>query len=322
MSGVETIATVPMWIGFIGFVLAMLAIDMAVLGGRHAHRVTAREALGWSIAWFMLALLFNLLLWWHLDAVAGREVANARGLEFLSGYLIEKTLSIDNIFVFLLLFGHFAVPAELQRRVLLYGVIGAIMMRAAMVLLGAWLIGQFSWILYLFGVFLLITGVKMFMFAGHEPVLERNPLLRWMRGHLRITREHHGERFFVVKDGLRHATPLFLVLVLIELTDLVFAVDSIPVIFAITSDPFIVFTSNMFAIMGLRSLYFLLADMAGRFHYMKYGLALVLVFIGAKMLAGYWVHLPVGISLAVVAVILSASVAVSLWLTPPRQRTG
>jgi tellurite resistance protein TerC len=322
MQGVETIATMPMWIGFIAFVLAMLAIDMAVLGGRRAHRVSAAEALGWSIAWFLLALLFNLLLWWHLDVAAGREVANRTGLEFLSGYLIEKTLSVDNIFVFLLLFGHFAVPAELQRRVLLYGVIGAIAMRAAMVLLGAWLISQFSWILYLFGAFLLITGVKMFAFAGHEPDLERNPLLRWMRGHLRITQEHHGERFFVMKNGLRHATPLFLVLVLIELTDLVFAVDSIPVIFAITSDPFIVFTSNMFAIMGLRSLYFLLADMAERFHYMKYGLALVLVFIGAKMLAGYWVHLPVGISLAVVAAILSASVVVSLWLTPPRQRTG
>jgi tellurite resistance protein TerC len=213
------------------------------------------------------------------------------------------------------------VPPEFQRRVLLYGVIGAIVMRAVMILLGAWLISQFSWILYLFGAFLLVTGVKMMVFANEKPDLEANPLLRWMRSHIRVTDEHHGERFFIRKNGLRYATPLFLVLVLIEFTDLVFAVDSIPVIFAITSDPFIVFTSNMFAIMGLRALYFLLADMADRFHYMKYGLALVLVFIGAKMIAGHWVHLPVGISLAVVATILLASVLISLRLTPPR-RTG
>jgi tellurite resistance protein TerC len=294
---------------------------MAVLGGRHAHRVSTKEALGWSIAWFALALLFNLLLWWHLDATVGREVANQKGLEFFSGYLIEKSLSVDNIFVFLMLFSYFAVPPEFQRRVLLYGVIGAIVMRAVMILLGAWLISQFSWILYLFGAFLLVTGVKMMVFANEKPDLEANPLLRWMRSHIRVTDEHHGERFFIRKNGLRYATPLFLVLVLIEFTDLVFAVDSIPVIFAITSDPFIVFTSNMFAIMGLRALYFLLADMADRFHYMKYGLALVLVFIGAKMIAGHWVHLPVGISLAVVATILLASVLISLRLTPPR-RTG
>jgi tellurite resistance protein TerC len=322
MSTMESFATIPMWIGFVVFVLVMLAIDMAVLGGRHAHRVSVREALGWSIAWFALALLFNLLLWWHIDGIAGREAANRTGLEFLSGYLIEKSLSVDNIFVFLMLFRYFSVPPEFQRRVLLFGVIGAIAMRALMVLLGAWLISQFSWILYLFGAFLLITGVKMLLLAHQEPDLASNPLLRWMRGHLRIAEDHHGERFFVVKNGLRHATPLFLVLVMVEATDLVFAVDSIPVIFAITSDPFIVFTSNMFAIMGLRALYFLLADMADRFHYMKYGLALVLVFIGAKMIAGYWVHLSVGISLAVVALILLASVLVSLRLTPSRRRTG
>ncbi|MBK4738269.1 TerC family protein [Noviherbaspirillum sp. DKR-6] len=318
----ETIATIPMWIGFILFVIVMLVIDMAVLGGRHAHRVSTREALGWSIAWFALALLFNLLLWWHLDGTAGREVANRIGLEFFSGYLIEKSLSVDNIFVFLMLFSYFAVPPEFQRRVLLYGVIGAIVMRAIMVLLGAWLISQFSWILYLFGAFLLVTGVKMLVFANQKPDLDANPLLRWMRSHIRIADGYHGERFFVLKNGLRFATPLFLVLVLIEFTDLVFAVDSIPVIFAITSDPFIVFTSNMFAIMGLRALYFLLADMADRFHYMKYGLALVLVFIGAKMIAGYWVHLSVGISLAVVGAILLVSVLLSLRLTAPRQRAG
>lgn len=312
MTDMQSIATGPMWAGFVLFVIGMLVIDMVVLGGRNAHRVSFREAAGWSLAWFVLALLFNLMLWWYLDRTAGREAANTKGLEFLSGYLIEKALSVDNIFVFLMLFSYFAVPAEFQRRVLLYGVIGAIVMRSVMILLGAWLIGQFSWILYVFGAFLLLTGVKMLIFANREPDLEANPLLRWMRGHLRLTPEYHGERFFVVRDGLRHATPLFLVLVLIEFTDLVFAVDSIPAIFAITSDPFIVFTSNMFAIMGLRALYFLLAGMADRFHYLKYGLAVVLVFIGGKMLAAQWYHLPVQASLGIVGAILLVSIALSL----------
>lgn len=314
MAEISSFATPPMWAGFVLFVIAMLVIDMVVLGGRHAHRVSFREALSWSITWLMLALLFNVLLWWYLDGSAGREVANRKGLEFLSGYLIEKALSVDNIFVFLMLFGYFAVPPELQRRVLLYGVIGAIVMRAVMILLGAWLISQFSWILYVFGAFLLITGVKMLIFANQQPDLETNPLLRWMRGHLRISDDYHGERFFIVRQGLLYATPLFLVLVLIEVTDLVFAVDSIPAIFAITSDPFIVFTSNMFAIMGLRALYFLLAGMADRFHYLKYGLAVVLVFIGAKMLAAHWIHLPVQLSLGVVGAILAVSMLLSLAL--------
>lgn len=320
MTDIETFATMPMWTGFILFVIGMLVIDMVVLGGRKAHKVSFREALGWSVAWFALALLFNLLLWWHLDNTVGREVANVKGLEFLSGYLIEKALSVDNIFVFLMLFSYFAVPAEFQRRVLLYGVIGAIVMRAIMILLGAWLISQFSWILYVFGAFLLFTGVKMLIFANHEPDLEANPLLRWMRRHIRVTKEYHGERFFIMRDGLRYATPLFLVLVLIEFTDLVFAVDSIPAIFAITSDPFIVFTSNMFAIMGLRALYFLLAGMADRFHYLKYGLALVLVFIGGKMLAAQWYHLPVQVSLGIVGLILLVAIAASL--VRPSRRTA
>ena len=314
MAEITSFATPAMWTGFVLFVITMLVVDMVVLGGRHAHRVSFKEALGWSITWLMLALLFNLLLWWYLDGSVGREEANRKGLEFLSGYLIEKALSVDNIFVFLMLFSYFAVPPELQRRVLLYGVIGAIVMRAVMIMLGAWLISQFSWILYVFGAFLLFTGIKMLVFANQQPDLETNPLLRWMRGHLRMTDEYHGERFFISRQGLLYATPLFLVLVLIEVTDLVFAVDSIPAIFAITNDPFIVFTSNMFAIMGLRALYFLLAGMADRFHYLKYGLAVVLVFIGAKMLAAQWIHLPVQISLGVVGAILAVSMLLSLAL--------
>nr|WP_183405842.1 TerC family protein [Herbaspirillum sp. SJZ102] len=304
-----------MWLGFIVFVLGMLALDMFALGGRRAHRVSPREALGWSLAWVSLALLFAGLMWWYLDANVGREFANQKGAEFLSGYLIEKALSVDNIFVFLMIFSYFAVPPEMQRRVLLYGVLGAIVMRAVMILLGAWLIAQFSWILYLFGAFLVFTGVKMLVFADKEPDLGDNPLLRWLRGHLKISKEYDGEKFFTVQNGVKYFTPLMLVLLLIELSDLIFAVDSIPAIFAITKDPFIVFTSNMFAIMGLRALYFLLADSAERFHLLKYGLALVLLFVGVKMLAAYWFHIPVVWSLAVVGAILLVSIILSLLLS-------
>lgn len=304
-----------MWAGFIAFVLALLAVDMFALGGRAAHRVTVRQALGWSIAWLASALLFDAGLWWYLDGSAGRAVANEKALEFLSGYLIEKSLSVDNIFVFLMIFNYFAVPAELQRRVLLYGVLGAMVMRAVMILLGVWLVTKFAWVLYLFGAFLLVTGVKMLLFATHEPDLAKNPILRWLRRHLRITADYRGESFFVVQDGLRHVTPLFLVLVLIEATDLVFAVDSIPAIFAVTTDPFIVFTSNIFAIMGLRALYFLLAEMAGRFRLLRYGLAVVLMFVGSKMLAAYWFHPPIQLSLGIIASILLVSMLLSLILS-------
>jgi len=315
VNGVESFASPLMWGGFIVFVLGMLAFDMLVLGGRHSHKVTVKEALGWSIAWVMLALLFSGLLWWYLDHSIGREFANQKSLEFLSGYLIEKSLSVDNIFVFLVIFGYFAVPAEMQRRVLLYGVVGAIVMRAVMILLGAWLIAQFSWIMYLFGAFLVVTGIKMLIFADKESDLNDNPLLKFLRKHMRISNEYDGEKFFTMHNGVRYFTPLMLVLILIEVTDLIFAVDSIPAIFAITTDPFIVFTSNMFAIMGLRALYFLLADVADRFHYLKYGLALVLVFVGGKMLLAYWFHIPVMISLLVVGLILLASVLISLVLS-------
>jgi len=246
--------------------------------------------------------------------VAGREVANRKALEFFTGYLIEQALSVDNMFVFVMIFGYFAVPPELQRRVLLYGVLGAIAMRAAMVLGGVWLVSEFAWVLYVFGLFLVVTGIKMLVLADHRPDLDNNPLLRWLRGHMRITPGFHGQAFFVRIGGVRHATPMFLVLVMIEASDLVFAVDSIPAIFAVTTDPFIVFTSNIFAVMGLRALYFLLADMAERFHLLKYGLALVLVCIGGKMLATPWFHMPTHWSLAIVGAIILVSVVLSLKL--------
>ena len=308
----DSFATGPMWAGFIVFVMAMLALDLFVLGGNKVHRVSVKEAGGWVAAWVTMAFAFAALLWWYLDVHAGREIANRKALEFVTGYLIEQSLSVDNMFVFVMIFTYFAVPAELQRRVLLYGVLGAIIMRAGMILAGVWLVREFAWVLYVFGAFLVVTGVKMLIFADKKPDLEKNPLLRWMRKHMRITPTFHGEKFFVRIDGVRWATPMFLVLAMIEISDLVFAVDSIPAIFAVTTDPFIVFTSNIFAIMGLRALYFLLADISERFHLLKYGLALVLVFIGGKMLMMPWFHIPVQWSLAIVGSVILISILLSL----------
>ena len=315
MNNIESFATGPMWAGFIAFVIAMLALDLFILGGNKAHRVSVKEAASWVVVWVALAVTFGALLWWYLDGTAGREMANRKALEFFTGYIIEQTLSVDNMFVFVMIFTYFAVPPELQRRVLLYGVIGAIVMRAGMILAGVWLVSEFAWILYVFGLFLVVTGIKMLVMADKKPDLEKNPVLRWLRGHMRITPGFHGEKFFVRINGLRHATPMFLVLVMIEVSDLVFAVDSIPAIFAVTTDPFIIFTSNIFAIMGLRALYFLLADMAERFHLLKYGLALVLVFIGGKMLVMPWFHMPVQWSLLIVGSIILISVILSLKLS-------
>ncbi len=311
-SALQSIATWWMWAGFGVFVVAMLAIDMFALGRKGAHKVGAKEALVWSVIWFTLALLFGAALWSWLDNTSGRELANSKTMEYLTGYLLEKTLAMDNIFVFVTIFSYFAVPLEFQKRVLVYGVLGAIILRAIMIMLGAWLIAQFHWVLYLFGAFLLITGIKMFIFADHETDLAKNPLLKWLRSHVRITEGYHGDKFWIYEKGVRWFTPMFLVLVLIEFSDVIFAMDSIPAIFAITSDPFIVFTSNIFAILGLRALYFLLADMAERFHLLKYGLALVLIFVGTKMLIVDWFKVPVTVSLGVIIAILGTSILLSL----------
>ena len=316
MNGLESIASGPMWAGFIAFVLLMLALDLFVFGGNKAHKVSVKEAGIWSLVWVSLALLFNGGLWWYLKGTVGAEIADQKALEFLSGYLIEKTLSVDNVFVFLLIFTAFQVPQQYQRRVLIYGVLGAIIMRAIMILAGAWVVSEFSWVLYVFGAFLLFTGMRMLVAADEEPDVANNPVLRFARKHLRVAEGDHGERFFVRKNGLQYVTPLFLVLILIEVTDLIFAVDSIPAIFAITTDPFIVFTSNLFAILGLRALYFLLVDVADRFHLLKYGLAMVLTFIGVKMLIMPWYHVPVQASLTVVAVLITASCVASLFIKP------
>ena len=309
---IEGIATWWMWAGFAVFVVVAIAVDLLALEKQGAHAVTTREALAWSLLWVSLALLFAGGLWLWLDHSAGRELANLKATEFLTGYLIEKSLSVDNIFVFLMLFTAFAVPAEQQKKALILGVIGAVVLRAIMILIGAWLIAQFHAILYIFGAFLLITGIKMLVVAEHEPDLEKNPVLRWMRGHLAITGDFRGDRLWLTENGRRWFTPLFVVVMLVGVTDIIFAVDSIPAIFAITTDPFIVMTSNIFAILGLRALYFLLADMAGRFHLLKYGLAIVLVFIGSKMLIVEWYKIPVFVSLSAVGLILAVSIGLSL----------
>ena len=243
MNNTISIGEPWMWAVFIAFVLVMLVLDLFVFGGRKAHKVSVKEAALWSLAWFSLALIFNAGLWWYLNGTAGAEVADQKALEFLTGYLIEKSLSVDNVFIFLLIFSSFHVPAEYQRRVLIYGVLGAILMRAIMILAGAWVVREFSWVLYLFGAFLVITGMRMLVMAEKTPDLEKNPVLKFARRHLRISDNYYGENFSVMKNGVRYFTPLFLVLILIEVTDLVFAVDSIPAIFAITTDPFIVFLS-------------------------------------------------------------------------------
>lgn len=314
MNGLETIATGPIWAAFVGFVLVMLALDLFVFGGNKAHKVSVKEAGIWSLVWVSLALIFNGGLWWYLNGTVGPEIADQKALEFFSGYLIEKALSVDNVFVFLLIFTAFQVPQQYQRRVLIYGVLGAIVMRAIMISAGAWVVSEFSWVLYLFGAFLLFTGLRMLVAVDKEPDVANNPVLRFARKHLRVSEGDHGEKFFVTKAGVRYVTPLFLVLILIEVTDLIFAVDSIPAIFAITTDPFIVFTSNMFAILGLRALYFLLVDVADRFHLLKYGLAMVLTFIGVKMLIMPWYHVPVQASLAIVATLIASSCIASLFI--------
>ncbi len=316
-----SIGTPWMWAIFFGIVIVVLLIDLIFVGGGKQHRVSLKEAASWSLVWVALALSFGAGLWWYLDANFSRELANTKTLEYLTGYLIEKSLAVDNVFVWLMLFNFFAIPFELQKRVLTYGVLGAIILRTIMIFAGVWLIAHFHWLLYVFGLFLLFTGIKMWWMADKEIHLENNPLLNWFKRHFAITNQLHGEKFFVLENGVRMMTPLFLALIMVEISDVIFAVDSIPAIFAITSDPFIVLTSNIFAILGLRAMYFLLADMADRFTYIKYGLALVLVFIGIKMILIDIYKIPVGISLLVVAMLIGGSVLLSWIKTKPQENS-
>jgi tellurite resistance protein TerC len=305
-----------LWIAFNAFVLAMLAVDLFVFH-RHAHEVRAREAAAWSMVWVALALLFG----GGVYAFMGRDAS----LQYFTGYVIEKALSVDNLFVFILIFGFFRVPAEFQHRVLFWGILGALVMRGALIAAGAYLIEQFHWIIYVFGAFLVFTGIRMATHVEHDIDPATNPVIRLVRRLVPITPAYHGQKFFVrLQDdgaGRVFATPLFVVLALIETTDLIFAVDSIPAIFAVTQDPFIVYSSNVFAILGLRALYFLLADVIHRFRYLKTGVSVVLVFVGAKMVAADVYDVPVGLSLAIIVGVLTAATAASL-LWPKAKATS
>lgn len=302
-----------MWVGFAVFVVVAILIDLVVLEKQGAHKVTIKEAAWWSVLWFSLSFIFAGILWWYLDSTQGREVANTVSMQFITGYLVEKSLSVDNIFVFLMLFTYFAIPAQLQKRALIIGIVGAIILRALLIVGGAWLLAKFHWLLYVFGAFLVLTGLKMWFSAGQEPDVSNNPVLKFLKKHINITTELDGEKLTTIVQGVKYYTPLFVVLILIGTTDIIFAVDSIPAIFAITSDPFIVLTANIFAILGLRALYFLLADLANRFHLLPYGLALVLVFIGTKMLIIDYYKIPIGIALAVTATLIASSMLISVW---------
>jgi tellurite resistance protein TerC len=291
------------WVGFHGLVFVMLALDLGVFN-RKAHAPSVREALGWSLVWIALAACFNVLVW--------RFEGAQKGMEFLTGYVLEKSLSVDNLFVFVLLFGAFQVDMRHQHRVLFWGVLGALIMRAVMILAGVALLNRFHWMMYVFGGFLVFTGIKMLIQEEHQSDPRNNPLVRLFRKFVPFD-EHGGhEHFWTVRDGKRYATPMMLVLVCVEVTDLVFAVDSIPAVLAVSRDPFIVYTSNVFAILGLRSLYFLLAKMMDRFHRLKIGLAFILTFVGVKMCIVEWVKIPTALSLLIIAAILSGSVVASL----------
>ncbi|WP_413736899.1 TerC family protein [Sodalis sp. RH21] len=310
----NTVGTPLLWGGFAVVVVIMLAIDLLLQG----RTMTFKRAAVWSLVWISLSLLFNAAFWWYLSTTQGRAVADTQALAFLTGYLIEKALAVDNVFVWLMLFSYFSIPAQMQRRVLIYGVLGAIVLRTVMIFGGSWLVTQFEWLLYLFGAFLLFTGIKMAWSKEDDAALGEKPLVRWLRSHLRMTDELHGERFFIRQNGLLYATPLILVLILVEFSDVIFAVDSIPAIFAVTTDPFIVLTSNLFAILGLRAMYFMLAGVAERFSLLKYGLALILVFIGVKMMIVDFIHIPIALSLGVVAAILAGTLLINAWVNHRR----
>jgi len=306
--------TIWLWIGFNLFVLAMLALDLGVFH-RKSHVVSPKEAITWSLVWISLSLLFNAGIYFFWDRlVPNSSYSNSEAaLAFLTGYLIEKSLSVDNIFVFILIFSYFRVPAAYQHRVLFWGILGALLMRGILIAVGAALLNEFHWLIYVFGAFLIFTGIRMALQQNEEVQPEHNPVFKLFRRVMPITESFEGDKFFIRHSGTLMATPLFLTLLIVESTDLVFAIDSIPAIFAVTQDPFLVYTSNVFAILGLRALYFLLANVMEKFQYLKLGLSFVLAFIGIKMMLSDFYPIPVWVSLIVVASILTIAVVVSLW---------
>lgn len=304
--GLPTVGSPILWMAFIAFIVVMLVIDLGVFN-RKAHTISIREAAIWSGVWVALALGFAGYVFWRWGDVLGQA--------FLTGYVLEKALSVDNLFVFYAIFTAFRVPPQHQHRLLAWGILGALVLRALMILGGTWLLVHVQWVVYVFGVVLIASGAKMLARPDKEPHPENSRVFRLVRRVIPTTREVHGPKFFAIEDGARKATPLFIVLLMIEATDVVFAVDSILAVFAVSTDPFIVFTSNIFAVLGLRSLYFVLAGMAERFHYLQPGLALVLVFVGAKMMISDWLHIPVLVSLAVITSLLTVSIIASMART-------
>jgi len=310
-----------LWVGFNLFVLAMLALDLGVFH-RKSHAVSGKEALTWSLVWISLSLVFNAIIYFFWDRMMPQSSYTnmEAALAFFTGYLIEKSLSVDNIFVFILIFSFFGVPAAYQHRVLFWGILGALLMRGALIAVGAALLEQFHWIIYLFGAFLIFTGIRMARHQEEEIHPDQNPVVKLFRKIMPVTENFEKDKFFIRRAGKIVATPLFLILLIVESTDLVFAVDSIPAIFAVTREPFIVYTSNVFAILGLRALYFLLANVMDKFQYLKLGLSAVLTFIGIKMVIVDLYHIPVGLSLAIVASILTIAVLASLWKARKTER--
>lgn len=313
--GFQTVGE-PWMLGvFFAVVIAMIIVDIFMLGRKGDVKVSTKEALTWSAVWVSVAMLFNLWLYLYLEGKYGEEIASQKSLEFLTGYILEKSLAVDNLFVFVMLFAYFKVPDIYQKRVLVYGIFGALILRSIMIVIGAALVSQFHWILYIFGAFLLFSGIKMFTAGEDSGDIENNFIIKFLKRNFKITEGYHGEKFFVKLDGKTWITPLFVVLVFIEFTDLIFAVDSIPAIFAVTTDPFIVYTSNIFAILGLRALYFILADMADRFELLKYGLAVILIFIGIKLLIMEFYKIPILLSLGFVIGVLAISIIASIKKT-------
>ncbi|PAV01593.1 hypothetical protein CBG25_15730 [Arsenophonus sp. ENCA] len=307
----HSVGTPVLWAIFTVVIAIMLLIDISLQGKHPGREITVRQAVVWSFIWISLALLFALGLWFYFKQTTSLTIANRQTMAFLTGYLLEKALAVDNVFVWLVLFNYFSIPVNLQRRVLIYGVLGAIVLRTIMIFTGSWLVSQFHWVLYLFGIFLLFTGIKMFFVKENDQSIDKKPLVKWVGSHLRMTDTLHGERFFIRQQGILFSTPLIMVLILIEISDIIFAVDSIPAIFAVTTDPFIVLTSNLFAILGLRAMYFVLSGIAEKFSMLKYGLSIILIFIGIKMLLMDIFHIPTAVSLSIVAGILTLTMFIN-----------
>ena len=318
----ESIGNLWLYIAFFGIVTVMLLIDFLGFKQKEGQEVKIKTAALWSIAWVSVASLFGAGLWLYLQQTAGVTVANTKVMEYFAGYLLEKSLAVDNVFVWLMIFAAFAIPPALQRQLLLYGVLGAIILRTIFIFIGAWFVQEFSWILYIFGAFLVYTGFKFFKGQNEEETnIEDMAILKWLRKHMRITPQLHGNKFFVRQNGMLWATPLFLVLILVEASDVIFAVDSIPAIFAVTSDPFIVLTANLMAILGLRAMFFLLSGAATKMRYLPYGLGIILVFIGFKMLMLDVFHMPIWISLGFIVLVLTITAILSIRYSKKHHQT-